>query len=81
MLNLGSWSFGRVVLASVLWVGLVVGAAVGGIYLLMRGPWSSTGSGGIGAVSGSAGVLSVFAILLGPPLALILAWLYLRRRR
>jgi hypothetical protein len=51
MLDLGSWSFGRVMLVSALWVVLVVGGAVAGVYLLMRGPSASTGSGGIGAVS------------------------------
>jgi hypothetical protein len=52
MLDLGSWSFGRVMLVSALWMGLVVFAAVAGIYLVLRGSWSSAGSGGIGAVSG-----------------------------
>ena len=79
MLDLGSWSFGRVILASALWVGLVVVAAAAGLYLLMRGQGSSTGSGGIGAVSGSVGVLAVFITLLGPPIVLTLVWLFRRR--
>jgi hypothetical protein len=78
MLDLGSWSFGRVMLVSALWMGLVVFAAVAGIYLVLRGSWSSAGSGGIGAVSGGIGALAVFVTLLGPPIVLTLVWLYRR---
>jgi hypothetical protein len=83
MRDLGSWSFGRVMLASALWVVLVVFAAAAGIYLLVRA--ASTGSGGIGAVSPGPGVLgivlSLLAILFGPPLVLLFTWLYRRRRK
>jgi hypothetical protein len=81
MLDLGSWSFGSVVLASVLWVALVLGAAAASFYLLIRYQASSTGSGGIGAVSVAPNALDVVATLFGPPILLILAWLYRRRRK
>ena len=81
MLDLGSWSFGRVMLASALWVVLVVGAAAAGIYLIVYRPWAAPGSDGIGAVGMGASLLDVLAILFGPPVVLILVWLYRRGRR
>jgi hypothetical protein len=82
MLDSGRWSFGRVVLLSVVWVAFVVVATVAGVYLSVRYQAASTGSGGIGAVMGGPGVLAVvLTILFGPPLVLILTWLYRSRSK
>jgi uncharacterized protein YqgC (DUF456 family) len=80
MLDLGRWSLGRVVVVSVLWVAFVVVMPVAVVYLVMRYQASSTGSGSgaIGAVSVGFSGLDVFAVVLGPPIVLTLAWLYRR---
>jgi hypothetical protein len=79
MLDIGNWSFGRVVVASISWIGLVLALTALSFYLLVRGQWQSSGSGGIGAVSGGIGVLTVFGVLFGPPIVLLVAWYMLRR--
>ena len=43
MLDLGSWSFGKVALASVLWVALDVVLVAVYFYLKFRSQWQSTG--------------------------------------
>ena len=80
MLDLGSWSFGRVVLASLLWWTLDVVLLAVYVYLRFRSQWQSTGSGGVGAVFGGLNVLVALTIVLGPPIALTVAWWVLRRR-
>lgn len=78
-MNVGTWSFGTVLLVSALWVALDVAVVALVLFLTMRRPMGSTGSGGIGAVSGSLGILSAAAFLLGPPILLTLIWFLLRR--
>lgn len=79
MLDLGSWSFGKVALASVLWVALDVVLVAVYFYLKFRSQWQSTGSGGIGAVAGASNVLLAILVLFGPPILLTVTW-WLKRR-
>ena len=79
MLDLGSWSFGRVALASVLWVALDVLVVAVYVYLKFRSQWQSAGSGGIGAVTGAINVLMAILVLFGPPVLLTVTW-WLKRR-
>ena len=79
MLNLGEWSFARVLMVGVAWIILVVGWQVFQFYLLyrrMRVESEGVGSGGIGAVSGGIAV----PVLFGPPILLLIVWLVLRYR-
>ena len=69
------WSFARVVLVSVLWFATNVALAALYIYLQFR-KMQSSGSGGIGAVS--TGVLPVLLYLFGPPVLLLVVWLFVR---
>jgi hypothetical protein len=79
MLDIGLWSFARVALASALWVALNLALAVGLLYLWFRMAQSG-GSGGIGAVVASTGELALIVLyLFGPPIALTLLWLFMRR--
>ena len=80
MLDLGSWSFGRVVLASLLWWTLDIVLLAAYVYFKFRSQWHSTGSGGIGAVAGVISVIVALAVLLGPPIVLTVVWWVLRRR-
>ena len=79
MLDLGSWSFGRVALASVLWVVLDVALVAVYFYLKFRSQWQVSGSGGIGAVTGGINVLLTILVLFGPPILLTATW-WLKRR-
>ena len=79
MLDLGSWSFGRVVLVSLLWVMLDLILVAAYVYFKFRAMSHATGSGGIGAVTGAIGVLAAIGILLGPPIVLTVTWWFLRR--
>ena len=79
MLDLGSWSFGRVAMASVLWVALDVAVVAVYVYLKFRSQWQSAGSGGIGAVIGAIHLLMVILVLFGPPILLTVTW-WLKRR-
>ena len=54
-------------------------SSAGPAHLLGTRRFSSSGSGGIGAVSGGIGVLSAIGILLGPPIILTVTW-WLKRR-
>jgi hypothetical protein len=78
MLDIGLWSFVRVALASILWVGLNLALAAGLIYLRLRRAHSS-GSGGIGAVAGTGELALILLYLFGPPILLTLVWLFVRR--
>jgi hypothetical protein len=76
---LQSWSLARVLLLSGAWILLCLVAAVA--WLAVRlGIFSaaSAGSGGIGAVS--IGINVLLAILVGPPIMLIVLWLVARWR-
>ena len=78
---LRTWSFARVVLMSAVWVLVCLLTAVAYVLYQFRGLFtSSSGSGGIGAVSFGFNLLTL-AIPLLPPLALIAAWLVARRPR
>jgi len=79
MLDIGSWSFGRVASASVLWVVMDLALVVVYFYLKFRSQWQSSGSGGIGAVFGSIHVLAAIGVLFGPPILLTMTW-WLKRR-
>ena len=72
------WSFARVLLVSVSWVLLCLLLAVAWLLVQLRGAVSS-GSGGIGVVSGGFSEL-VFAIPLAPPILLLVAWIVARWR-
>ena len=75
------WSFARVLLVSSGWIFVCVLAAVAYVLYQFRGLFtSSSGSGGIGAVSFGFNLLTL-AIPLLPPLALIAAWVVARRPR
>ena len=73
------WSFWRVVLVSAGWIFMCALLAGAWLVFQFRGIWaaSSSGSGGIGAVSVGLNVMTL-AIPLGPPIVLILAWLIAR---
>jgi len=76
---LRTWSFARVVLMSAVWVLVCLLTAVAYVLYQFRGLFtSSSGSGGIGAVSFGFNLLTL-AIPLLPPLALIAAWVVTRR--
>jgi hypothetical protein len=73
------WSFWKVLLVSGGWILLCVLLVAAWVFLQFRGVWdTSTGSGGIGAVSFG---INDFMLLIpfGPPIVLILAWLVARR--
>ena len=73
------WSFLRVLLVSAGWILVCVLVVAAWLALQFRGLWTTTssGSGGIGAVSISLNAI-MFVIPLGPPLILIVAWLIAR---
>jgi hypothetical protein len=79
MQTLRYWPFGKVLLACVAWFVLTVIVMVGWIVFQARGLFlSSSGAGGIGAVS--VGINAVMlAIPFIPPVVLIVAWLVARR--
>ena len=80
MRALQQWSFAQVLLVSLAWVVLVVALAAGFIYWQIRAAMAESGSGGIGAVSGGLGPLIIIvAVVIGPPVGLMTAWLILRR--
>jgi hypothetical protein len=77
--NLQTWSFGRIVGASVLWVLLVVALFVGYVALRIFLETRNAGAAGIGAVAvGIPGELSL-VLLFGPPLILTALWIARRR--
>ena len=81
MRPLRDWSFARVVLACIGWVGCCIALAALGLFLAFRGASvAGSGSGGIGAVSFGVNEL-VLAIPVAPPVVLLVAWLIVRRRR
>lgn len=79
MVDLRNWSFVYVLLASALWVALIVGLAAAYIYIQFWHQANATGSGGLGAVSVGASELFVLVIVFGPPIALALTWFVVRR--
>jgi hypothetical protein len=86
VIDLRTWSFTNILVASVLWVVLIVGLAAACIflyfYLQFRSQSQSTGSAGIGAVSfgiSAAALPAAFLVLFGPPIVLALFWHHLRR--
>jgi hypothetical protein len=79
MQPLQEWSFARVLLVSGAWIVLCLLVAVAWILFQLRGVFAaSSGSGGVGAVSGGVSEL-ILAIPIVPPIILILAWLITRR--
>jgi hypothetical protein len=76
---MGSWSFGTVLLAALVWVLLDIAMVAAFIFLVLRRQTPRTGSGGIGGVSVGINVLSVVAFFLGPPIVLVAIWYALRR--
>ena len=87
MIDLRTWPLAKVLLASVLWVVLLVGLAAAlslGVYLYVVSQSHSTGSGGIGAVSFGISeplLLLAVALLFGPPIVLPAIWFFMRRSR
>jgi hypothetical protein len=81
MQALRDWSFARVVLVSLAWVGGVLLLAALWLWWYFR-PTVEPGSGsaGIGAVSFGINVF-VLLIPVGPPIALFLIWLVTKWRR
>jgi hypothetical protein len=73
------WSFSKVLLVSGGWIFLCVLLTAAWLAFQFRGLWaaSSTGSGGIGAVSVGLNAITL-VIPFGPPIVLILAWLVAR---
>jgi hypothetical protein len=73
------WSSWRVLLVSAGWMLLCVLVAGAWLAFQFRGLWTATssGSGGIGAVSISLNAI-MLVIPLGPPIILIVAWLIAR---
>jgi len=81
MKELRSWSFARVLLVSVGWIVFSLLSVVAWVaFPLIRAMLSSSGSGGIGAVSVGVSELPL-AIPIIPPIVLLLAWLISRSRR
>jgi hypothetical protein len=81
MQALRHWSFGKVLLACVAWVLLIVVAAAGWFFFPASGVFfGSAESAGIGAVSIGVNLL-VLAIPFVPPVVLIVAWFVVRRLR
>jgi hypothetical protein len=77
---LQQWSFAEVLLVSVAWVVLIVALGAGFLYWQIRAAMAESGSGGIGAVSGGLGpLIIILAVVIGPPVVLMTAWLVLRR--
>jgi hypothetical protein len=80
MQPLRTWSFARVALTAGAWILVCLFAAVAYVLYQFRGLFvSSSGSGGIGAVSSGLFNLLTLVIPLLPPVALIVAWLIARR--
>ncbi len=73
------WSFSKVLIASGVWILFCVLLTAAWLLFQFRGLWAatSTGSGGIGAVSVGVSAFTL-VIPLGPPILLILAWLAAR---
>ena len=81
MRPLRDWSFARVVLACIGWVGCCIALTALWLFLAFRGAaGAGSGSGGIGAVSFNVNEL-VLAIPVVPPVVLLMVWLIVRRRR
>ena len=82
MKSLRHWPFARVLLASSAWVFCWLLVATGWLVFQFVGVLtaSSAGSGGVGAVTFGVNVL-MLAVPLGPPVALMVAWLLLRASR
>ena len=81
MRPLRDWSFARVVLACIGWVGCCIALAAFGLFLVFGGASATaSGSGGIGAVSFGVNELAL-AIPVAPPVVLLVTWLTVRRRR
>jgi hypothetical protein len=74
---LRSLSFARVLAVTAIWILLCLLITVGWVAFLFRSVMSSSGSGGIGAVSIGINLL-LLLIPIGPPLLLIVAWLAAR---
>jgi uncharacterized membrane protein len=83
VLDIRGWSFGRVVLASVLWMLLVVVLVNGSMLAMMAiQMWRDSRRAepaGIGAVTFRIGDWWGWAVLLGPPIAFGATWYFLRR--
>ena len=73
-----SWSLGTVLLAAAVWVFVDLAMVAAFILIVLRRQTRHTGSGGIGGVSVGINVLSVSALLLGPPVVLVGIWYALR---
>jgi predicted permease len=81
MRPLRDWSFARVVLTCIGWVGCCIALIALWLFLAFRAVSDAgSGSGGIGAVSVGVNEL-VLAIPVAPPVVLLVAWLIVRRRR
>jgi hypothetical protein len=72
-------SFARVLALSAMWISLCILITVAWIAFQFRALISSSGAGGIGAVSIGINLL-LLLIPMGPPFLLIVAWLVARRR-
>jgi hypothetical protein len=81
VIDLRSWPFSNVLVASALWVVLTVVLVAACIYIQFH-RLTSAGSAGVGAVSVSAGIgelVVAFLVLFAPPIVLALIWFFARR--
>jgi hypothetical protein len=76
-MNIREWSLGRVVLVSVLWALGVLLLTGWRAFSAFRGVSSSGGI--VGVSAGTLDLLKLAAVILVPPLVLVVAWVVQRR--